>query len=389
MRDNERPSEHEHRARPSRRALVAGTVVVSLVLVLLLLGATEVVLRMTRSEPTEGSLVLSERLGWDRWPGVERPIPASAPTEPGKEPLRILFMGDSFTHNTAWSRLTIEALNEMGVPATGWEAGVSGYGQVQESMKLESLLPEMKPDIVVLLFYGWNDPRDNFAMPGIVYNPDMLDRPFIEADGSITPPNIAAMRLRQAELFRRTALEGWWFGRHLKASRRAMRDGGADAPAAAGRRLLTIYSDPLTWMPLYMPSMQEGAYMRGAWQATAKAFARVKQVCQDSHCTLIVVGIDAPFTIDHDVFKAHIATDPRFRAEDFDPGLPLRRFAEVVRSMGLEPVLPARALAEYAAKVGRKIYDPPDGNLTGHLLPDAQEVLALEVAKSIAASVAR
>src|SRR6516165_3145539 len=137
------------RPKPSRRSLIIATIVVSIILVVVPLVTAEVVMRLVRPAPRYGSCcVFDDELGWDRTPSVENPIPATAPTAPGAQPLRILFMGDSFTHNTAWSRLTIEELNRRGIAAMGWEAGVEGYGQVQEWMKLARLLPTLKPDLV-------------------------------------------------------------------------------------------------------------------------------------------------------------------------------------------------------------------------------------------------
>jgi hypothetical protein len=172
-----------------------------------------------------------------------------------------------------------------------------------------------------------------------------------------------------------------------------MREHGADGPAAANDRVITTYTDPLTWIPLYQPSAQDGAYMRGAWDATKRAFFRMKNLCEENGCLLLAVGIDAPFTIDRDVFDAHVKSDARYRAEDFDTALPLRRFVETVRSVGIEPVLPAPALVAYAREIGGKIYD--SGDLTGHLIaegsaagekdgtPHPQKVLAREVADAI------
>ena len=176
------------RPKPSRRSLIIATIVVSIILVVVPLVTAEVVMRLVRPAPPYGSIVLDDELGWDRTPSVENPIPATAPTAPGAQPLRILFMGDSFTDHTAWSRLTIEELNRRGIAAMGWEAGVGGYGQVQELMKLARLVPTLKPDLVIVLFYAWNDPRDNFPAPGIAYNPDELERPYLERNGRVTAP---------------------------------------------------------------------------------------------------------------------------------------------------------------------------------------------------------
>lgn len=371
-----------HARRPSRAALILGTVVVSVIMVVMLLAVTEVVLRWMRPPPRVGSLVLDPTLGWDRFPPTDPQVAATA-TSPSP-PLRVLCMGDSFTHNTAWSRMLIEELNRRGLATTGWEAGVSGFGQVQQSMKLERLLPELQPDLTVLLFYGWNDPRDNTATPSIIYNQNMLDRPFLAADGSIEPPSAWGMTVRDAELYRRL-LEGPIFSRRLQRTWRAMSQAGADPIAADGQRLIALYSDAKTWMPLYMPSAQHGAYMTRAWEETERAMRRIDQVCRDHGSALIVAGVDAPFTIDRDVFEEHVAKDPLYRADDFDPGLPLARFARINAALGISEVTVAPALAEFARAKGGKIYDGGPGNLAGHFEREPQEVMVRLLADSIEA----
>lgn len=368
--------------RASRKALVIGMIVVSLGLVALCLGLTEVAFRLMRPGPRVGSLVLDQELGWDRFPQTDPQIAATAPTP--QPPLRVLCIGDSFTHNTAWSRMLIEELNRRGIAVTGWEAGVSGYGQVQEAMKLEKLLPELKPDLTVLLFYAWNDPRDNCAAPAIVYNPDMLGRPFMRPDGSIDDTWMRGMTVRDSELYRRL-LEAPLFRRSLKQSSRAMREGGVDAIAAEDQRLLTIYSEPATWMPLYMRSAQNGPYLSLAWRDTERALRRIAELCAAGKSELIVVGIDAPFTIDRDVFEKHVVTDPRYNADDVDLALPLSRFSSLAQSLGLREVTVATALAEFARVKGGKIYDGEPGNLTGHLLREPQEVMARLIADAVEA----
>jgi len=368
--------------RASRRSLAIGTAIVSALLVLLVLAGFEIGFRLLRPGPKVGSLVLSPALGWDRYPPVDPQIhaTASAPVPP----LRVLCMGDSFTHNTAWTRMLIDELNRRGIAATGWEAGVSGYGQVQEAMKLEQLLPELQPDITVLLFYAWNDPRDNCPSPGIIYNPDMMGRPFAEDDGSMAAPSARWMAVRDSELFRRL-VQGWWSRSTLDATHRALLTEGSDAIAAADRRVLGLYSDPLSWMPFYLRSAQDGAFVSRAWLETERAMKRIVELCAAHECELFVAGIDAPFTIDRDVFEAHVLTDPAYRAEDFDLELPLRRFAALARSLGLEPIEVVPALTAFARDRGEKIYDGDPGNLAGHLLRDAQMIMTREMADAIEA----
>lgn len=355
----------------------------SLLLILALLAVSEAVFRLMRPAPKVGSLVLERELGWDRFPPINPQVHATA--ESPSPPIRIACMGDSFTHNTAWTQQLIEELNRRGIAATGWEVGVSGYGQVQQAMKLERVLPELAPDITVLLFYGWNDPRDNCPTPGIVYNPDMLGRPYLSEDGSsFEPPSALGMVLRDSELFRRL-IEWWWFKTAIDASNAAIRAGGVDSITRAGDRLVALYSNPRTWMPFYQPSAQESPYVSRAWRETERAMRRIRDLCATHGSDLIVAGIDSPITIDRDVFDEHVVKDPGYRPADFDPDLPLRRFEALSRGLGISHVDPVPALRAYARAQGAKIYDPPEGNLSGHLLPGAQEVMARVIADAIEA----
>lgn len=335
---------------------------------------------MMRPGPKVGSLILDRELGWDRYPPTDPQVAATASSP--DPPLRLLCMGDSFTHNTAWSRMLIDELNRRGIAVTGWEAGVSGYGQVQQALKLERILPELRPDLTVLLFYGWNDPRDNCPTPAIIYNPDMLDRPFLAESGAIEGPSRAGMALRDSELYRRL-LEGPLFARSLDRTWRAMRLTGADPIAKADRRLVALYSDPKTWMPFYMPSQQGGAYVSRAWRDTERAMARIVEACAAHGSDLVVVGVDAPFTIDRDVFDAHVVTDPLYAPDDFDTGLPLARFSALAESLRVPEVRVAPALAEFARRSGGKIYDGDPGNLAGHFLREPQEVMVKLIADAI------
>ncbi|MBM4113402.1 MAG: SGNH/GDSL hydrolase family protein [Phycisphaerae bacterium] len=370
--------------KPSKRALIIGSLVVGTVLAILLLGAAEIVLRMFRAAPKPGSKVLSNELGWDRFPATDPPIEATASSP--TPPIRLLCIGDSFTHNTAWTRLLVEELNRRGIAVTGWEAGVEGYGQVQEAMKLEKLLPELRPDIVVLLFFGWNDPRDNFPAPAITYNEHTMGRPYLAQDERVEPPSRLGMEIRDSELFR-ALLERWWFRRTLDRTRRAMRESGPDPLAANDDRHVAIYTDPKTWMPLYMPSKASSTYVEGAWRETKRALEWIRSQCAERKVDLVVAAVDAPFTIDRDVFDEHVAKDPMYRADDFDVDLPVKRFETLAESLGIASVSLVPAIRQLSRERGTKLYDGDPGNLTGHFLMEPQQVMASTLADAIEARV--
>ena len=60
----------------------------------------------------------------------------------------------------------------------------NGYGTIQSLQKLKKRIYQHKPKFVVLLFYAWNDIRDNLNTPGIYYSPEMQKRPYYVNENS-------------------------------------------------------------------------------------------------------------------------------------------------------------------------------------------------------------
>ena len=90
-----------------------------------------------------------------------------------------MFIGDSFTHNVKWTNLTINNLNKkIPVEVSLWD---KWFSTIQSSAKLTRHFYDINPDLVVLLFYTWNDMRDNYDRPGIIYSPNTEIRPILIA----------------------------------------------------------------------------------------------------------------------------------------------------------------------------------------------------------------
>ncbi|RMG16164.1 MAG: SGNH/GDSL hydrolase family protein [Planctomycetota bacterium] len=150
---------------------------------LALLAALEVGLRFVPGDhlPTEEYRLFrfDERLGWRLRPGLEATVSSpgeyrhrirvnargfrGAACDP-RAPLRVALVGDSFLaglgvrdDELVSSRLAA-ALGE-GVSVGNY--GVPGYGQLQELLLLEELLPRDRPDLVLLFLYVRNDLDDN------------------------------------------------------------------------------------------------------------------------------------------------------------------------------------------------------------------------------------
>lgn len=85
-----------------------------------------------------------------------------------EDEIRILNIGDSFTlgiqvaeNETASQQLATHLSRDWNRTVTGWNAGVDGYGTQQATELARRLIPDLKPDLIVLRFYLGNDLRDN------------------------------------------------------------------------------------------------------------------------------------------------------------------------------------------------------------------------------------
>ncbi len=85
---------------------------------------------------------------------------------------RVLALGDSFTlglqvlENETWAAQLSEGLTaRLEHPVEVWNAGVSGYGTEQSTIRLRQLARRIGADAAVLLVYLGNDFRDNVRYP--------------------------------------------------------------------------------------------------------------------------------------------------------------------------------------------------------------------------------
>jgi len=362
---------------PTRRvALVLASLAVSGLLIVLLLGALEVVLRMRSTSGARAELRLASGIGWERAgsayrtlePGA-RSTASSGASDGARRPMRVIFTGDSFAHDKTWGDKTVTAMHERGISIVGFEAGVSGYGTTQTLMQLRRLLPELQPDAVVILFYGWNDLRDNWSFPAICYNPRMTLRPYLDEQGVIHEPSSAAIALKQLELWKQVlepVLDPW----RVSRARERLRDVGVDGLASARERVVLGYDAEESWRPFYDPAQQHGAFVSGAWNVTGKAFEAIRELCAERGVALLVVGIDNPFTVDKDVADRWLA--PPMQADE-----PLRRLASLLKELGVDFVDAVPALRAQRDRLGgAKQFDGDAGNIAGHLLPEAEAALA-------------
>lgn len=356
---------------PRRWMLVAGSLAVTLLLLVILLVIVEVLLRWRAPAPAEAHLRLAPGVGWARSGEPARRID---PRDPANDSgFRVLFIGDSFSHHRTWCDQTIARLHEAGIPAVGFEAGVSGYGTTQEYLLLRQLLPVIQPDAVVLQMYAWNDPRDNWSYPGLTYNPRMTLRPVMDDGGEVREPSAFAIACRSTELWKQL-LEPTLDRMRRTAAEARLEASSIDAMAAERDSILLDYAEPRAWTPFYRPSMQDGAFVTGAWRVTGRALQSMRDFCADAGVPLLVVALDAPFTVDSAALEASVPADLR-AANDFDGDLPLRHLRARAESLGLNFIDLVPALRARRDRLeGTAQYDGSE--IGAHLLPEAEEVFA-------------
>jgi hypothetical protein len=302
-------------------------------------------------------------LGWDSQPAV-------AELENRGSPRKVYFLGDSFTQDRTWPARTQRHAAEAGVFFDGYVLGVSGYGTTQSLLKLERDFDRHRPELVLLLFFAWNDLRDNVASPAIFYSPTTRTRPYLVASSD-------GIRLEPAA----DLSPATWLLYHTEISRRAllkllMRAGDAaarvdvDGMARWNLPFAVNYTERATWEPFYRPG-PSGDYVAEAYRVTAEAFRRMHQLLRTRGAKLGVIGIDNPFVVDDDVAEQWVRRDIVFDADQ-----PLRRMAEILAREGIPFVSATPALRAERARLNKKMYNPPAGELSGHLEPEGEAVVA-------------
>jgi len=225
---------------------------------------------------------------------------------------------------------------------------------------------------VVLQFYGWNDLRDNWAWPALGYNPEMLERPYLSPGGEEFRPDYPWKWMdgfRITSYFGKRSLVKAW-----QKADRTMRAEGVDAIAARQETLVAGLCADEAWQAFYLPGMQEGAFVRGAWQVTESCFLRIARACAERKIPLLVLALDAPFTVDEDKWRYLHGKQPALERE-----LPLAKLKAFLEEGRIASVFPQAALREWARKTKQIAYEGDAESLIGHLTPGAQEIVAQEV----------
>jgi hypothetical protein len=282
----------------------------------------------------------------------------------------VIYMGDSFTQAALWPDEAQRLLREDALRTTGFNLGVSGYGTTQAMMKLRQHITAIAPRAVVLLFFAWNDLRDNYPYPEIYYGPQRTSRPYLlPSDRGWSPSSVRWASLVETALPRSEV--------YLRLFHRATLGLNAlivgrwpDLPARLGWRARLYYEQPASWQPFYRAADANTAYVQGAYATTREALRQIREITTHANASFVVIGIDNAFTVDADSAEDFLRPHP-----DLDPSLPMQLMARILREEGITFIDAQPELASLGRRLGRDVYSGPRGGLAGHLGPEGDQLI--------------
>ena len=353
-----------------RLALALASAFITLVV---LWAVLEAVYRVS-SPPSYGrdpTLVPDATLGWNSVPPIQ--------VLDGGSGDAIVYLGDSFTHGRQWPVEAQRLLAGRGIPTRGANLGVSGYGTTQALLKLRQHIGAIKPRAIVLLFFAWNDLRDNYPYPEIYYGPQRTSRPYLIV--SRQGPQLLPVRWTssiEAALLHSEAYLRLFNRASLGINARVVQR-WPDLPHSLGWRARLYYEQPVSWHPFYKASEARSPYVQGAYDSTIEAMRGIRSAADDAGAALLVIGIDNSFTVDADDQGDFLKPHP-----ELDPSLPMTRMAQLLGQDGIAFINAQPELAALRATLGRDVYDGPRGGLAGHLGEDGDRLVGQIAARWLA-----
>jgi len=326
-------------------------------------------------------------LGWNSVPAVT-PLPLNSAPHKGAPYDRqsgapgipaVAFVGDSFTDRKPWPDEAQRLLTDRGIAVDGFNLGVSGYGTTQEFLKLEQHFKDLTPQAVVVLFFAWNDLRDNYPYPELFYGPQRASRPYFlvsHGDVALAPVRWSSWlqsRLLQSEVYLRVVNPS------LRKVDAAIVRRWSDLPSSLGWRAKVYYEEDAGWHPFYRNDQADTAYVRGAYETTLAAFRKMRDLARSNGARLLVIGIDNAFTVDADVQGHFITPHP-----ELDMSLPLKRIGSLLEAEGIDFIDVQPELVQLGRETGKPVYDGPRDGLAGHLQPEGYQVIGSIAARWLA-----
>jgi hypothetical protein len=358
-----------------RRLLLLTSAALTALVIACLLGEAYFRMRFPPSYVPDPGIAADRVLGWDTVPPVS-PLPLN-----GGGGSTVLFLGDSFTDRKEWP---VESQRQLAASATaidGYNLGVTGYGTAQELLKLRQHIDRLSPRAVVLLFFAWNDLRDNYPYPELVYGPQRASRPYLlVADGGVEVSPVRWTSALRANFLRSEVYLRVFNRVHLRVDTEIVRR-WPDLPTTIGWRAKVYYEDPVSWHPFYKASSADSAYVNGAYDATIAAFRGIRDLAAAHQAALLVIGIDNAFTADEEVADHFIKPFP-----ELDPTLPLARIARLLEAEKIPFINAQPDLKALGRQTGQVVYNGPAGGLgiAGHLQPKADQLIGRIAARWLA-----
>lgn len=341
-------------------------------LLILVLGLFEGWLAYKDSSNKQGNfktLKLDQKNGWESIPEI---------TQIGKDGAStIVFVGDSFTQGAHWPKDTVNNLANIGYSVSGYSLGVAGYGTIQELNKLSRNIEHLSPKVVVVLFFAWNDMRDNYSYPGIYYNAQTRSRPYYNF--STNPPSVSNRIMWPAWVQESRFYQEYVLPLLIQRDDKILNTLSFDEISKNKIAVLAGYGDTRSWDPFYRTKKQDSSYVSQSWLATQHALKGLKDIVETKyHAKLLVVGIDNAFSVDEDVLDYWVKD-----RVDFDSSLPLQRLGSVLAELDISYINALPALRELRANLGRKVYNGPEGNLAGHFERESENLIGKLVSEKV------
>ncbi len=316
----------------------------------------------------KGFLIFDHMLGWDSYPPIEE-------IEKKKNlSKKIIFIGDSFTHNGKWTYETIKTLNKK-IPVEGYSLGASGFSTIQSYIKLKKHFDEIKPDLVILLFYAWNDMRDNYNQPGIIYSPNTEIRPYLSGNLSFKKGEIFS----DLSWFKKLNIyEDFIIKFKLRINKLIVKILGIDFLSKNNIKINLEYTNKDSWIPFHTKGIEDSKYVESAWNITEVVLKKMNEFVRGKNKKLIIIGIDNAFTIDEDVREMWTDDIP-----NFDIYKNINVLKSLCKKNNISFIDGLSILKEKKKKINKKIYNYPVGNLSGHLEPEGDLAIADSLVKFI------
>ncbi len=332
------------------------------------LAVLEFVSSINKSKVQNPGLIFDDALGWE----TNSPIlPINVSKDKAK---KIAFIGDSFTHGKPWASLTVKSLNNT-IKTEGYSLGVSGYSTLQSFIKLKKYFEEINPDLVILLFYSWNDMRDNYNMPGISYSPNTELRPYLDETNQVVDNFLIPKKnwFRDLEIYRKYVVLY-----KLKINKLITKIFGIDQISAMGLKINLNYTNEDSWIPFYLEEKENSHYVKSSWKATESILSNLNNFVKGNGKELIIIGIDNAFTVDDDVKEAWVDG-----IENFDIYKNIVQLKKICKKNKIFFIDGLSKLKEKKKTMDKKIYNYPVGNLSGHLEIEGHQAISEAVVEFI------